>query len=119
MHAAGLTRAKWHSGPARGAPVRSPLFSRNLFHDLDLEIPLSDQLLQPVVLQLQRLQTLHVIADHLAETLAPRVDRRVAHAVALRHLGNRRTVCLPQNPNNLLIAESTLLHDALHVDAPL
>jgi hypothetical protein len=72
-----------------------------------------------MVLGLQRLEPLHVVADHLPETFAPSVERRLAHPVALGHLGNRCTVGLSKNPNYLLITVSTLLYDALRLDVPL
>src|ERR1700741_1415359 len=64
-------------------PARSPVFCRDFLHDLDLEIALGNQLLQPSILGLKLLQTPHVIRLQAPEPLAPSVDRLLADPVPL------------------------------------
>src|SRR5687768_15640298 len=80
------------TAPVADESARLPVFSRDLFHDLDLEVTLGDQLLQPAVLLLQLAQPFDVRGLQLPELLPPRVDRGVAHAVAFGHLRDRRLV---------------------------
>src|SRR4051812_27533577 len=46
------------------------------------------------------------------EALAPRVQRRLAHLVPLRHLGQRSLVRLPKDLHHLLFREPALSHRA-------
>lgn len=57
-------------------------FSRSdLLEDIDFQIPLGQQALEPPVVLLQLLQTLDVVGLQRAKTLAPQVDRLLAELV--------------------------------------
>src|SRR4029077_2245680 len=58
-----------------GGAARSPFFCGDLFHHLELKIPLGHELLQPGVLMLQLLQAPYIIRLKHTEALAPSVDR--------------------------------------------
>jgi hypothetical protein len=72
--------------------VRRPFFSRDLLEDVDLEIAVSDHLLQPAVLLLQSAQALHIGGFEGPVPLPPRVDRLIADAVLLGDLRHRLLV---------------------------
>jgi hypothetical protein len=55
-------------------------------------------------------QAMDVAGGHLAELLAPAVDRLLAHGVPPGHLRHRLTVCLSKDLDDLLVAESALPH---------
>jgi hypothetical protein len=92
------TRASSRTSPVGGGRAPLPFFCGDFLHQLDFEVPLGEQLLQPGVLLLQLSELLHIIGGHAAETLSPRVDRLLADAVALSDLGYRITVRLARVP---------------------
>jgi len=51
--------------------------------------------------------------------LRPKLDAGLSHQKTACALGDWHADGLSQYPNNLLIAISSLLHDALRLDAPL
>src|SRR6516162_6387962 len=65
--------------------------------DLDIEVALGQQLLEPGVLRLERLQVLDVARRELTEVLAPRVDGLLADLVLLGGLGDRSAVGLAKD----------------------
>jgi hypothetical protein len=93
--------------------VRRPFFSRDLLQDIDLEVPIGDHLLQPAVLLLELPQPFDVSGLQRAEPLPPGVDRLIADAVLLGHLGDRPLVGLAEDGHHLLFRESGLLHGSL------
>ena len=64
--AAPRDHAPGHTQLTAGEPARSPV-CRNLFHHLNLEIALGDQLLQPRILGLELLQAPDVIRHKAAD----------------------------------------------------
>src|SRR5689334_18101480 len=82
-------RAHAQIPPAGDARARLPFFCRDLLHHVDLEVTLGDELLELRVLLLELAQSLHVDRFQLTVPLAPAVDRRLAHAVLLREIGDR------------------------------
>src|SRR5690606_8772080 len=88
--------------------LRAHHFFALISHDINFEITVHQQLAQPRVLPLQRFEPFDFVRLHAAELLAPRVDRRLAHAMALGHLSNGVFVGLAQNPDHLLVAVSRL-----------
>ena len=64
-------------------------FFQRLRHDLRFQLLFRVHLLQPRILELQLLQTLHVGQIHAAILGAPFVKARVAHAVLAAQLGHR------------------------------
>jgi hypothetical protein len=83
----GIIPDQSHTTPRFDVPVRSPLFSRDLLHHFDFQLPLRQQLLEPGILLLQCLEMLDVIAAHVAKPLAPTVDALLADSMALGNLG--------------------------------
>src|SRR5262249_39931291 len=79
----------------------------------DLEVALRHQLLQPLILVLQLAQHPDVRGFQAPEPLAPGVDSLLTHSVALRYIGDRRTIRLAQDLHHLLFAEPALLHGFL------
>src|SRR5262249_20718699 len=65
----------FHLDHSVGANQRSPVFCGDFLHDLDLEITLGNELLQPRILGLELLQAPDVVRLKATETLAPGVDR--------------------------------------------
>lgn len=59
--------------------MRSPIFSLDFLHDVDLKVPLRQQLLQPGILLLQRIVHLDLVRLHLAKALASAVHSLLAH----------------------------------------
>src|SRR5690606_41755362 len=102
--------------PARAEPVRSPLFCVDLLHDIDLEVTVHQQLTQSGVLSLQRFESFDLIRLHTAELLTPCVDRGLAHTMAFGHLGHAVLIRLAQDPDDLLVAVSRLLHLPLAIE---
>src|SRR6185312_10667609 len=109
-HAASRCLAYRRRHTVRGVPAGLPFFSVDLLHDLDLEVPLRQQLLQLAILGGERLQLLHFRRLQLPEVLAPDVDRLLADPVLLGDLGHRRTVGLTQDRHHLLVGKSALSH---------
>ena len=72
---------------------------------------LGQQLLEPGVLDFQVLQAVGLIGLHAAVLGAPFVERGLAEsALAANVLDQQASLCLLQEPNDLLLRESTLLH---------
>ena len=69
---------------AADGPSRSPVFCGDFLHDLDLEITLGNELLQPRILGLELLQAPDVVRLKATETLAPGVDRPSESGASLR-----------------------------------
>src|SRR5690606_20502145 len=111
-----IHHGKWHISPAQAEPARSPLFCVDLLHDVDFELSINQQLAQPGILPFQRFEPFDFVRFHAAELLAPRINRRFAHAMALSHFGDCVLVGLAQDPNDLLIAVSRLLHLPLAIE---
>lgn len=99
--------------PVAGGPVRSPFFCSDLLHDIDLEIPVSNDLLEPGVLLFELPQNLEVCSLQRAKALAPGIDALLADPVLLSDLGDRTTVGLAQDGDDLGFGETTLSHDFL------
>ena len=106
----GSLPVRWHTGQRSDALVRSPLFCGDLLHDLDFQIPLSQQLLQPSILLRQVLQFLDFINSHAGKPLAPAINALLGYPVPLGHLGYRILIRFTQNPDDLFVAVSALLH---------
>ena len=70
---------------------------------LDFKVPRGYQHLQPGVLLLRLAGLFHAVSVHVAEALPPRVDRLLAAAMPLGHLGHRIAVGLAQNAHRLPI----------------
>src|SRR5690606_7152343 len=68
------------------------------------------------VLGFQRLQAFDLVRFHAAKLLAPRIDGGFAHAVALGDLGHAVLVGFAQDPDDLLVAVSRLLHLPLAIE---
>ena len=64
--------------PVAGGPVRSPFFSGDLLHDLDLEVAVGNDLLEAGVPLLELPQPLEVRGLQRAEARAPGIDGCVA-----------------------------------------
>src|SRR3954469_14222904 len=90
------SRASPHTRPAAGARVRLPFFSGDLLEDVQLEIPVREDLLQAAVFLLQLAQPLDVGRLERAEVFAPAVNRLGAHAMLVGHLRDRLLIGLPQ-----------------------
>jgi hypothetical protein len=88
----GISVAWSRTAPVADESARLPVVLRDLFHDLDLEVALGYQLLQPAVLLLQPAQPLDVRGLQLAELLPPRVDRGRWISSPLNLLNNRARV---------------------------
>jgi hypothetical protein len=93
--------------------VRSPFFCVDFLHDLDFQVTVDKQLLQSGVLSLQHLEPLYLVGVELTKLLAPDVNGRVTHAVALGHHRHTVLVRLVQYLNYLLVTALTLLHSLL------
>src|SRR5205807_10449893 len=85
------------------------------FLDLDLEITLDNQLLQPRILGLELLQAPDVARLKAAETLAPGVDRLLADAVPLGHRRNLITIRLADDRDHLHFRETRFAHCSLRI----
>src|SRR5690606_12277423 len=85
-------------------------------YDIDLEITVHRQFAQPGILCLQRFEPFDFVGFHAAELLAPCINRRLAYAMAFSHLGDGILISLAQDPNDLLIAVSRLLHLPLAIE---
>jgi hypothetical protein len=88
------------------------IFCCDLLHHFDLEVALRHQLLQPRVLLFELLQPPHVVRLERPKSLLPRVDRLLAHPMALGYRRHRVAIRLPQHHNDLLFREPRLLHPA-------
>jgi len=99
---------------ARAAPAGSPLSAVDVLQDFDVQIALGQQLLQPRVLGLERLQALDVGRRQTAEVLTPVVDVcsltlffRATSATELRSASRRiPTIC--SSVNRLFFIGSSL-----------
>jgi hypothetical protein len=87
---------------------RAHHFCRDLLHDLNLEVALGQELLQPGVLLLEAAKRLDVGGFELAVSLAPQVQRLLADAVLLRYFRYRRLVGLAEDLDHLVFGESDL-----------
>ena len=96
-------------------PARSPVFSRDYLHDLDLQITLGNQLLQPRILGLKLLQAPHVVRLKPPEAFASSVDRLLADAVPLGNPRNRFAIRLADDRDHLLFRETRLAHCSLRI----
>jgi len=106
--------APGHTPLAADEPARLPVFCGD-FLDLDLEITLDNQLLQPRILGLELLQAPDVARLKAAETLAPGVDRLLADAVPLGHRRNLITIRLADDRDHLLFRETRFAHCSLRI----
>lgn len=93
-------------------------FCVDLLQYLNVQRSFRQQLLQPRVLILERLETFDVGSFHLPEMLASGIDRGFADLVLLRGLGDGHRICLPQHGDHLLFGELTLLHGLLALQEP-
>src|SRR4051794_20957928 len=105
--------ARLDRNPCSPCP-ESPFSITRIRNDLDLEVALRHQLLQPSVFLFQLTQALHVGRVELAELPAPHIDRLLADAVLLGDLRNRGLVGLAENLDHLLFGESTFTHSLPH-----
>src|SRR5215469_1883704 len=96
-------------------PARSPVFCCDFLHDLDLEITLGDQLLQPRILCLKLPQPTHVVRLQAPEPLAPGVDRLLANPVPLGDRRHRLAIRLPDDRDHLLFRETCFAHCSLRI----
>src|SRR5262245_53930320 len=98
--------------PAPASPVRSPFFLLDLLHDLDGQVPLGHQPLQPLVLELKLLEAPNVRDLHPAVLLLPAVEGLLADAVLAAHRCRRQTagLSLPKDPDDLLFLEPGFAH---------
>lgn len=108
--------------PCDGAPGSEfPL--RQLLEHVDIQRLLGDQLLQPLVLCLERLQALGLIGLHPAIDRPPPVERRLRDFEMAQHLNEiltliQKALALPDLPNSLLRGMPASLHDRVHPSIP-
>ena|GEM_PF-5646935 len=60
----------------------------------------------------------YIVHLHLTKLLTPGVDRCFAHTMLLRHLGDGHLISLSEDPDDLLVAVSALLHGNSLLGAP-
>ncbi len=89
------------------------IFCGDLPHHLDLQVQLGEQLLQTGVLLGQALDLLDFVNGHPGKPLAPAIDTLLRHVVSFGHFGHRIFIRFPQDPDDLLVAVSVLLHCSL------
>jgi hypothetical protein len=104
--------APGHTQLAADGPARSPVSCGDFLHDLDLEITLGNQLLQPRILGLELLQAPDLVRLKATETLAPCVDRLVADPVPLAHHRPWLAIRLADDRDHLLFRETRFAHFA-------
>lgn len=110
---AGRFRGYLRNRPAGDERVRLPFFCGDLLHDLDFEVALGQEFLEPCVLALELPQPLDLVGAHAAEALAPGVDRLLTDAVPLGYLRNRIAVRLAQDAHHLLVGKSCFSQGSL------
>src|SRR5471032_1706261 len=110
--AAGSPHARCKGGPRLPAWLRaSPFFCRDVLQHGVVQHRLGQQLLQPTVLVLQRPQPLGLRHFQTAVLRFPLVERRTADPMLAADVRRRRTsLMLPQNTDDLLFREPSLLH---------
>jgi hypothetical protein len=83
-----------------------------LAQHLDLEVPLGDQRLEPPILPLQTLEPLGFVLGEAAILLPPALERLPGHPVPLHEALDREPTdfVLPEQPDDLLLLESTAPH---------
>ena len=74
------------------------VFCCDILHRLDLEVAFRHQILQLPVLLFELLQPTNVVRLERPEPLPPRVDRLLAHTMALGHCRHRVAIDLTQDP---------------------
>lgn len=109
--AASSPSPRWPSSRLFSVRRASEVFSQRLTQRRHVEHRLGQELLELPVLLVERLQAMSVRDLHAAEARAPRVERRVADAVAAADLSHRQPgLLLLQDTDDLLFAEPALLH---------
>ncbi len=102
---------RWPSSRLFCVRRASEVFSQSLAQRRHVEHRLGEKLLELAVLLVERLQPARIRDLHAAEARAPRVERRVADAVAAADLSHRKpSRLLLQDDDDLLFAEPTFLH---------